>query len=192
MNGAAPAPAPRAAGLDSELLLARSAEESLALIAQGANPNARNLHGVSVLSLAAIHGRAGQLAALLQHCDAMSLDLSGSTALILAAYAGHSECVRLLLPRSDPGAPDRSGARALEAAASNGDTACVELLLPVSDPSWRDAQGRGALELALLWNRPQAAALIEGWSARLEASQIQASLGAAAPPALAKGHPRSL
>ena len=70
-----------------------------ALIAKGADVNARNSYGWTALSHAARIGNAELVKLLLVHgADVNTHDQSGWTPLMRAAMKGHTETVRVLLP----------------------------------------------------------------------------------------------
>ena len=88
------------------------------LIKDGANPNAKDEHGYTVLRLAAEKGHA-EIAKnlLLAWANPNSVDNNGVTALMEAAVSGHSEVVKVLLSKgANPNAVTNDGVNALDAA----------------------------------------------------------------------------
>jgi ankyrin repeat protein len=101
------------------------------LLAQGADPNAKDKKGKSALQLAARGGYADVVDVLLGAKADINLRANdGGTALTAAAGEGHPGVVeRLLKAGADPNASDETGFTALMAAATGGDLQEVEALL---------------------------------------------------------------
>ena len=126
-----------------------SATRIAPLLAQGADPLAKNIAGCDALMFAVSAGAVECAAALL---DASNLDARthfGETALMVAASSARPECISLLLPGSNLALKDRAGKTALILAVCSFSLPCVELLLPVSDPNERDHEGRTAFMIVL-------------------------------------------
>jgi ankyrin repeat protein len=139
--------------LDAELLLAASVEnakEVARLLARGASPQARDsARNATPLMVAASHGAAGCVQALLPVSAPLALDLEGRSALDLAAAYGSAACARLLIPCSNARAKGLHGRTALMLAADAASPEKVAALLPVSDPLAKDQHGLSALDLAV-------------------------------------------
>ncbi len=121
------------------------------LLAKGADVNARNFSGVSILAWAAQDGRTEIAKALLARgADVNAKDSRGVTALMSAASHGHTEIVKALLDKgADVNAKDKKGRTALMEAAVNGYTGIVQALLAKSaDIDAKDDDGKDAVEYA--------------------------------------------
>ena len=124
---------------------------SLITATPAANPKARDTHGNTALMLAAAHGHADCVNALLKPCGTRWVNTDGMDALMVAAHAGHAPCVAALMTNGMSGwvSSMRSGAfTALTLAAANGHTQVVELLLAFSSPNHQNKNQRTALTLA--------------------------------------------
>ncbi len=133
---AAPAPltAEEKKNLDGALLEAveyDNRSEVQRLLAQGADPNARDEHGVTALMKSA-EDMDAELARMLiaAGADVNARDAVGMTALLTAADDGSPEVLRLLLARrADVGARDANGWNAVILAADAHRTDLVRILL---------------------------------------------------------------
>jgi ankyrin repeat protein len=105
------------------------------LLAQGADPNARNRAGRPALVLAAFHDNQRTLRALLAAgADANATDAVGNTALMEAAAFGHLKIVTdLLLSGADAKLKNQAGSTALQRAQLGGRKPVIELLQGVSN-----------------------------------------------------------
>lgn len=129
-----------------------------ALLAAGADPNARNLNRHTALTIASQHGHLPCVAALLRHppTDVNARGEKGRTALSLACSNQHPDVVRTLLgagARCDAQLQDDLGATALHWACRVGDNDAVAAALlhhrPVAvSPNTQDKDGRTALSWA--------------------------------------------
>lgn len=89
-------------------------DELARVVANGAQINARNKHGMTALMKAAYHGNAQMVRALLERgADPNSVRNDKFTALALAAFFGHTETVKILIDHgAKPGVITRCGASA--------------------------------------------------------------------------------
>jgi ankyrin repeat protein len=158
--GATPAPAARSSRdpftgpgqgkLAPDLFLAISRGNLAAvqaLLARGADPNARDCFEVPVLADAAQSGDVRIVEALLRAGAKLDAPNAYGTALTMAAYAGSAQVMKLLLARGanpNPSRPD--GITVLMYAALNGDPEIVsELLRRKVDVNAKDNDGATAL-----------------------------------------------
>ena len=100
------------------------------LIDRGANPDARDALGMTLLMDAASHDRREIVKLLLtKGADANAQTPKGATALMGAAFNGHLETVRLLVESgADVGLKSNNGLTALAAAKAKNRKAVVEYL----------------------------------------------------------------
>jgi ankyrin repeat protein len=112
----------------------RSAEVR-ALIAAGADINATNPAGKTVLMMAANFGNARIVDMLLaEGANVNTKDKQESTALIDAAYMGNLQVIKALLARgADVNATDKNGVTALSMAKTMGNAAVIETLEAAAD-----------------------------------------------------------
>jgi ankyrin repeat protein len=151
-------------GRTALMLAARKADAELAvqLIRAGANVNASNVNGGTVLMFASIAGDAGivgvkghtEVARVLLDFGANqgTRDAYGWTALMRAAGNGRIGVVRLLLGAAgaDLALTQEAGATVLHIAAASGDPDIVELLLARgADVAARDGNGNTAADMAM-------------------------------------------
>jgi len=96
----------------------RRVRETVAwVLERGADADARDFGGRTLLMRASVAGNVELLTLLLEHGDVNALDDQGRTALMRACQAGHHEVVRLLLEKgAEKGARGDDGATALELA----------------------------------------------------------------------------
>jgi ankyrin repeat protein len=101
------------------------------MIEAGADVDAKNASGVTVLFLASENGHTEIVRLLLEAgADASAANPDGATPLIVASQNGHIEIVRLLLEaKAEVNAAHETGATPLFAASQNGHTEIVRLLL---------------------------------------------------------------
>jgi Raf kinase inhibitor-like YbhB/YbcL family protein len=135
-----------------------------ALVAGGADVNAKDAEGVTPLMRAASAGRGDMVRLLLTSGADPNAKASGAvTALMMASLGGYMDAVApLIAARSDVVAKDSQGRTALMAAASSGDAAIVEALLKAgADVKAEDASSSTALTYAAA----------EGHAAAVEALQ---------------------
>lgn len=121
------------------------------LLEKGADFNARDSRGATLLIVAAGKGQAGVCQALLERgADVSAKATNGATALMGAASGGHSVIVKALLDRgADVNARDISGDTALMLAAGQGNQETVRALLDHgADVMAKDAEGWSALVYA--------------------------------------------
>ncbi len=106
-------------------------EEALALLGDGADPNARNRYGVHPLGLACANGNADLVKALLEAGAKAEPERDRQhTSLMAAARTGKPASVRLLLEAgASVNARDRQGQTALMWAAVEGHAEAVKILL---------------------------------------------------------------
>jgi ankyrin repeat protein len=127
-----------------------------ALIAKGADVNARNNYGWTALSHAARAGNAELVKLLLAHgADVNARDQSGWTALMRAAMKGHVDVVRVLLEHGAAvnDQEKEEGWTALHWAAARGHDQVVALLLSHgADYKLRTNDGMTPLMLAMKEN----------------------------------------
>ena len=104
------------------------------LLSAGADPDSKDTHGTSVLTLASDEGYLDIVKILLADgADVNKKDNDGSTALIEAVGKGHIDIVKVLLAAgADPDAENDNGVTALWMASSNGLAEVSELLLPLT------------------------------------------------------------
>lgn len=124
-----------------------------ALIAKGADVNARNSYGWTALSHAARAGNTELVKLLLAHgADANARDQSGWTPLMRAAMKGHAEAVRVLLEHGAAvnDKEKEEGWTALHWAAARGHDQVVAILLSHgADYTLRTQDGLTPLMLAM-------------------------------------------
>ena len=116
-------------------IIAGNAEEVVReLLSVGADPDSKDTHGTSVLTLASDEGYLDIVKILLADgADVNKKDNDGSTALIEAVGKGHIDIVKVLLAAgADPDAENDNGVTALWMASSNGLAEVSELLLPLT------------------------------------------------------------
>ncbi|MBC6401410.1 MAG: ankyrin repeat domain-containing protein, partial [Ekhidna sp.] len=135
----------------------RDYDAILMLIAEGADVNAKDNSGRTVLMLAVIDGQIAAINALLKVSGIM-VNIegpNGDTALHLAALSDYTAIVNALLKVDgiDVNAKNNQGNTALILAASNGYIAIAEALLKVDDieVNAKSKGGNTALHLAVFW-----------------------------------------
>ena len=144
---------PLRAGMTALMLAARDSDLATvqALLAAGANPNARADTGTSPLMLAAQRGQTDLVVGLLgAGADPTLADTQGRTAVMLAARTGaHRAISPLLEAGADPNRADADGVTPLMLAAE-GDhlDAVVVLLGGGADATATDTRGRAAIDRA--------------------------------------------
>ncbi|KAI8767693.1 ankyrin repeat domain-containing protein 29 [Biomphalaria glabrata] len=135
----------------------------VALLKDGANPNAIDKDGMTALLYASDIGNLHYLQILERFdVDFKTSDKKGATALMLSAQWGHEECVQFLLNKSlKIDARDIKGQTALMYAAKQGKTTCVQHLLNVgADKNVVCEKGYTALMHALQNSEFQSAKLL--------------------------------
>lgn len=145
-----------------------------ALLAQGADINARDARQDTALFIAARHGHAALVqAAVAAGADLKLLNRFGSTALMGPAYRGHVEVVRVLLGTSIDlqHVNDLGWTALLETIALGQDgprhRQVLELLIAAgSDLQARDRDGASALELAQRRGQDEVVRLLRAAGAR--------------------------
>jgi len=118
---------------------------------EACDPNKGDMRGITPLMVAAYHGQASCVRALLAdpRVDPNQQDrLMGRTALIVAAEAGSLACVRALRKASDLGHESSHKANALQTAAAEGNAEIVQYLSKWSDPRAINSKGESALVYA--------------------------------------------
>jgi Raf kinase inhibitor-like YbhB/YbcL family protein len=151
-----------------------------ALIAAGADVNAKDAEGVMPLMRAASAGRGDMVRLLLSSGADPNAKASGAvTALMMASLGGYMDAVApLIAARSEVAAKDSQGRTALMAAAASGDAAIVEALLKAgADVKAEDASNSTALTYAAA----------EGHAAAVEALQRHGAAAGHAEMILAAG-----
>jgi ankyrin repeat protein len=123
------------------------------LLDRGVSPNTRTEDGSTVLYLAAVHGDAWSVGALLvagANPNKVSAADSEGTPLCAAASWGHGDVVDALLEaRADPNLPERDGFTPLLWAAAGGWERCATSILDAGgDPTRPDDHGRTPLHRA--------------------------------------------
>ena len=105
------------------------AEGLQALIAGGAELEAKDEHGFTAFLLACSMGQVECMAMLIEAgCDAVATDASGTTGLMEAAAGGHAATVRSLIAGSaELEAKDEDGNTAFLHACSKGRVECVDM-----------------------------------------------------------------
>lgn len=116
----------------------------------GANPNATDYEGITLLSRAALRGDLRLIEILLKHGanpDQRLRRRGGKTALHFAAYSGHDEVVAIFLEEGlDINITDRSGVTPLHMAAWGKRVSTIAFLLEKgADPMLRTSSGRTPL-----------------------------------------------
>jgi hypothetical protein len=145
-----------------------------ALLAQGANVNARDARQDTALFIAARHGHAALVqAAVAAGADLKLLNRFGSTVLMGPAYRGHVEVVRVLLgtPIDLQHVNDLGWTALLETIALGQDgprhQQVVQLLIAAgSDLHARDRDGASALQLAQRRGQDEVVRLLRAAGAR--------------------------
>ena len=123
---------------------ARDAAEVRKLLAEGADPNAKDKYGRTALMEAASGGYTENVRVLLgKGADVNAKDAVGWSALFRAAFSRRTDTVRLLLEKgADVKAKDKEGMTALLWASSLGNTDIVRLLLAKgADVNAQDSHG---------------------------------------------------
>ena len=141
---------------DGESILAVAAHEGHAavvdaLIAAGADVNAKNKDGLSPLMMAAGSNRVGAVRALVSKgAEVNATNNDGATALIAAAYGGYAQSTEALLASgAKTDVRDRAGRTALMASALGGNAAVTSLLIEhKADPLVEDENDMNALVYA--------------------------------------------
>jgi len=139
------------------------------LLEMGLAPNLRDGKGDSLLMLAAYHGHAGLVEALLRHGgDTELVNDRGQTPLAAAAFKGHTDIIRLLLDngaRVDARLP--GGRTALMVAAMFDRTEALnQLLAHGADPALADEQGATARHAADMMGAASTGRRLEACSRR--------------------------
>jgi len=158
-----------AADQDGESALTVAAHEGHtaavdALVAAGANVNAKDKDGITPLMSAASSNRAGAVRALLaKGASVNETNNDGATALVAAAYGGHVQAAEALLGGgADTALRDRAGRTALMASALGGNEAVTALLLErKADPQLEDENGMNALVYAASTGHDEVAAVLQ-------------------------------
>jgi len=136
-----------------------------ALIAKGADPNAKDILGSPALLGAACAGHTGMVEALLSAGADVNAKgaLVDSTALICAASEGHTESVKVLLKAgADVDAKNEYGQSALYLGAQGCHTECVKALLAAgADVNAETMNGNTALRVAELMGCTKAVQLLK-------------------------------
>jgi uncharacterized protein len=152
-------PDPKAAAL-ADAVAAGDAAKVKALVAAGADPNARGERGVTLLEWSLLQQSPRGLAALLENgADATQPGVGGATPLHIAAMANDPQYLRVLLDhRADPNAPHgTTGEPPLSAALMNPDGTAFDLLLQHhADPNRADRLGNTPLFVAAKTHKPDA------------------------------------
>lgn len=135
-------------------------------LAAGYDPNASNVRGDTLLTVAAYNGQGGAVGVLLED-PSTRVDLRnrmGFTALTAAAMKGEVEIARALLDAGASVEGDNTGGRTpLMFAAMFGREEAVRLLLDRgADARARDAEGRDAARLAREQGGERLAAILDG------------------------------
>ena len=101
------------------------------LLAHGANPEGKNLNGLTALATAAAQNHLNVVKVLVDHgVDLDTKDVGGETPLMHASFYGHSKIIEFLLAKgASIDARNKDGETALMAAASEGRTEAVRVLL---------------------------------------------------------------
>jgi ankyrin repeat protein len=133
------------------LMMTSDVEKARALLAVGADVNARATFGDTPLMVAALRGETDRVKILIEAGADVNADTGGSTALMRAAYQGGSETVRLLLNAgADVRARDLLGRTALHFAAENMRRAVLDAILAARpDVNSQANDGRTPLLLAV-------------------------------------------
>jgi hypothetical protein len=109
-------------------------ETVLALVRNGASPNAQGTGGFSPMTLMAERGDQANLALLVKAgAHVGQMDGNGHSALHFAVHRGHADCVRLLLSAgADPRQKTRQGFDAFDIARAQGHAGLIEVLQSAS------------------------------------------------------------
>jgi hypothetical protein len=131
-----------------------------ALVAAGADPNARGERNVTLLEWSLLRQSPRGLAALLENgANPAEPGVGGATPLHIAAMANDPQYLRILLDHgADPNAPHgATGEPPLSAALMNPDGTAFELLLErAADPNRADRLGNTPLHVAAKAHKPDA------------------------------------
>ena len=152
-----------------ELCRTVNVQEVEEAIMNGANVNAKDDNGKTVLMRAAMKGYTETARILLKHgADVNAKDNMGWTALIEAADGGHTEVTEVLLQHgANVNAKSDLGFTALMMAASRGYTKVAEVLLKHgAEVNARDNYGETALMKATKNNRTKTADLLRAYGAK--------------------------
>lgn len=153
---------------DGESILAVAAHEGHtevmeALIAAGADVNAKNKDGISPLMVAAGSNRVGAVRTLVaKGADVNAVNNDGATALIASAYGGYAPATDALLSGgAKTDVRDRAGRTALMASALGGNAAVTSLLLEhKADPLVEDNNDMNALVYAASTGQDEVVAVL--------------------------------
>jgi len=152
-------PDPKAAALAAAAAEGDAAKVK-ALVASGADPNARGERGVTLLEWSMLRQSPKGLAALLDNgADASQAGVGGATPLHIAAMANDPQYLRILLDHGvDPNAPHgATGEPPLSASLMNPDGRAFDLLLQHhADPNRADRLGNTPLIVAAKTHKPEA------------------------------------
>lgn len=157
-----------------------------ALLAKGADPNAKDDIGQSALIGAARNGHSDTVSVLLAAGANANdrLHSTGWTALTLAAGKGHLNVIKTLLENgAEPNIKDKFGKTALMWAALNGHDMVVKALLSKgANPHAKDSSGKSALTLAKMKKHSHTAKVLEKAGARqgeigMPPEMVEAALG---------------
>lgn len=141
----------------------RQADAARALIDAGADLNARDNNGWTLLTSAASSGHADVVKLLLgAGADVNARSVSGSTPLSWAVTAGHADVAKLLIGAgADVNAQDKDGWTLLHWAASSGHADVAKVLLDGgADVNARDKDGSTPLRMAMSWGHADAAKVL--------------------------------
>lgn len=136
-----------------------------ALLAMGADADAKDQIGVAPLHWGAFCGHGGVTRRLLAAgAEVHVRDQEGRTPLHVAAYESHSEVIaQLLKAGADVMAPDKMSWTPLHCAVSNGELdACKQLTEAGADPKRKDSEGKSAMDLAKHFGNAGIVEVLEG------------------------------
>jgi Raf kinase inhibitor-like YbhB/YbcL family protein len=171
-------PTLQAAELEDVVVMGKT-DEARKLLA-GADVNAKDKDGVTLLMRAASAGRADMVSLLLSKgADVNARTSGGVSALMMACVGGYEDAAgSLIAAQADVRASDNQGRTALMAAASSGSKVALEALLKAgADVGVKDASGGTALTYAAAEGQADAAIILQKHGAKPSTMELILAAG---------------